>query len=184
MNEKKRYLYGLDISLKNTGISIYDLDAHEFVFVDSFSTDKIYATKKNKGLHLNAVKLKEVVAWIKPIIKKYPPFIVSIERMFSRFPMETQAIAKATGVIQCLLWNVPQYLYPPKSVKLAIIHGTASKELLMEEILKRYPKLVMKNDDESDAVAVALCFLIDKELIKWEKSIVEKKKRKSKKKEK
>lgn len=181
---KPKYLYGLDISLKETGIAIYNLDTQEFVYISSFNTEKIYATKDNKGLHLNALKLKKIADWMKVIIKEYPPYIASIERMFSRFPKETQAIAKATGVIQCLLWNIPQYLYPPKSVKLAIIKGDASKELVREEILKRYPSLIMNNDDESDAVGVALCFLIENELIMWEKPKVEKKKRLSKKKEK
>lgn len=181
---KTKYLYGLDISLKDTGVAIYNLHTKEFVYIGSFNTEKIYATKENKGLHLNALKLKHIVDWMKEIIRKYPPDIVSIERMFSRFPMETQAIAKATGVIQCLLWNKPQHLYPPKSVKLAIIKGDASKELVKTEIQKRYPNLIMQNDDESDAVAVALCFLIEKGLIEWEKPIIEKKKRASRKKKK
>lgn len=164
-----RYLYGLDISLKNTGITIYDLDSKEFVFIDSFSTQKIYATKENKGLHLNAIKLKKISDWIEGIIEEYPPYIVAIERMFSRFQNETQTIAKATGVIQKALWNVPQYLYAPKSVKAAIIHGNASKEMVSIAIKTKYNDITFKNDDESDSFAVALCFLVDKGLIEWEK---------------
>ena len=169
-NNPNRYLYGLDISLKETGIAVYDLIDKKFVLIDSFNTEKIYATKKYKGLHLNALKLRMIAEWMKDIIIKYPPYIVSIERMFSRFPTETQVIAKATGVIQCLLWNKPQELYPPKKVKSIIYHGNASKKDIENEILKRYPDLIMKNDNESDAVAVALCLLIDLELIEWEKS--------------
>lgn len=179
---KKFFLYGLDISLKCTGVSVYDLEEKKFVYIGSFNTEKIKATKEYKGLELNALKLKKLVDWFKEIIKEYPPYIVAIERMFSRFPTETQVIAKATGVIQCLLWNKPQTLYPPKSVKLAIIKGDASKELVKSEILKRYPNLTMNNEDESDAVAVAICHLIALGMIEWEKPPVEEKPKKKRKK--
>lgn len=167
----KRFLYGLDISLKNTGVTIYDFDTKEFVFTSSFSTEKIYATKENKGLHLNAVKLMKIANWMEGIIEEYPPTIVSIERMFSRFPAETQAIAKAIGVIQHLLWDKPQYLYPPKSVKLAMVHGDATKEDVANAIKTKYNYITFDNDDESDSFAVALTFLIDKEFIEWKKPV-------------
>ena len=170
MSESKgRFLYGLDISLKNTGVTIYDFDTKEFVFIGSFSTEKIYATKENKGLHLNAVKLKKISDWMEGIIEKYPPTIVSIERMFSRFPLETQAIAKATGVIQHLLWDKPQYLYPPKTVKLAMVHGSATKEDVANAVKTKYNDITFANEDESDSFAVALTFLIDKEFMEWDK---------------
>lgn len=180
MNSK--YLWGLDISLKNTGVAIYDLVEKKFVYIDSFSTEKIYATKENKGLELNAVKLKKLADWLKPLIIKYPPSLASIERMFSRFKMETQVIAKATGVVQCMLWKVPQTLYAPKAVKLEIIHGSAKKDVVRDEILKRYPDLVMNNEDESDAVAVCLTYLIKHGLVEWIKENVPVKKKTRKKK--
>lgn len=164
-----KYLYGLDISLKNTGITIYDLEKKEFIYIGSFNTEKIYATKEYKGLEVNAVKLKKIVDWLKPIILKYPPNIIAIERMFSRYPTETQVIAKATGVVQCMLWNKPQYFYPPKTVKLAMVHGDATKEDVANCIKAKYNDVSFSNEDESDSFAVALTFLIDTELITWEK---------------
>ncbi len=168
-NKDKKFLFGLDISLKNTGVTIYDLDSKEIVLIDSFNTERIYATKENKGLHLNAVKLKKLTDWMWGIIKEYPPYIVSIERMFSRFPLETQAIAKATGCIQCLIWNKPQYLYPPKEVKAKIVHGSATKEDVANSIKTKYNGITFKNEDESDSFAVMLTFLIDHEILEWEK---------------
>lgn len=173
-----RYLYGLDISLKNTGITIYDLDKEEFVFIDSFSTQKIYATKENKGLHLNAVKLRRIADWMSEIIEKYPPHIVAIERMFSRFPTETQVIAKATGCIQCLLWNVPQFLYAPKEVKASILKGDATKAQLQKAINAKYNDVTFANEDESDSFAVCLTYLIKEGLIEWVKPELPKKRRK------
>ena len=179
---KKKFLWGFDLSLKQTGLAIFDLEKKEFVLVESFNTEKIYATKENKGLYLNGVKLKKITDWIKPLLKEYPPIMVIIERGFSRFNNETQVIFRCHGVINCLLWNVPQEYYPPKSVKAEIWHGDASKDDIEKEILKRYPNLVISNEDESDAVAVALCHLIKVGYIDWEKSELPKKKKKSTKK--
>lgn len=167
--EEKRYLYGLDISMKQTGLAIYDLDKKEFVVIDSFNTEKIYATKKYKGLNLSAIKLKEAKEWFMKYVDEYPPNIASIERMFSRFNNETQTIAKMTGVIQECIWNIPHFLYPPKKVKSYIVHGSATKEDLFNSVLIKYPNIEVKNDDESDAIAVALTFLIDHEILKWKK---------------
>jgi len=164
-----RYLYGLDISLKNTGITVYDLDTKEFVFISSFSTEKIRTNKDNKHLHLNAIKLNRLHQWMEGIIEEYPPSVVSIERMFSRFPTETQVIAKATGVIQSLLWDKPQYLYPPKKVKALVLNGNATKKELSFSINEKYNDITFENEDESDSFAVALSFLIDNGLVEWEK---------------
>ncbi|MFS0905828.1 crossover junction endodeoxyribonuclease RuvC [Priestia aryabhattai] len=165
------YLYGLDISLKCPGVAVYDIKAKEFVYIGSFNTDKIYATKENKGLEIHALKLKKIADWLRPIIKQYPPSLVAIERMFihNKHKNEAPVIAKATGVVQVMFWSVPQFLYPPTTVKKEIIKGNAGKDVIAEEILKRYPDLEFANDDESDAVAVALCHLIQTGFIKWEK---------------
>jgi Holliday junction resolvasome RuvABC endonuclease subunit len=166
----KKYLWGLDISLKQTGIAVYELTEREFVLIDSFNTEKIYATKENKNLLLHGVKLKKIIDWIKGILKDYPPIMVIIERGFVGTGNETPAIFKTHGAINCLLWNIPQVYYPPNTVKSEIWHGHASKQEVEVEILKRFPDLKMANDDESDAVAVALCHLIKVEYIQWEKS--------------
>jgi Holliday junction resolvasome RuvABC endonuclease subunit len=186
----KKYIYGLDISLKQTGVAIYDFDERKFVFIGSFNTEKIYATKNFKDLDIHAIKLKQLTAWFREILKEFPPYIISAEGMIDKQingrrmnPVATWTIAKATGVIQTMVWDKQQYFYKPKAVKAKIWHGDATKEEVASEILKRYPDLVFNNDDESDAVAVVLTFLIDHDLIEWEKSPKpEKKKRTTKKK--
>lgn len=174
MNNGK-YLYGLDISLKQPAVTVYDLENRKFVLVDSFNTMKIYATREYKGLDLNSIKLKKITEWLWEIIREYPPYIIAIERMFSKFKSETQVIAKATGVIQCMLWNKPQHLYAPKEVKAKILHGDATKEEIANAIKAKYNDIKFRNDDESDSFAVVLTFLIDHELIEWEKPETKKK---------
>ncbi len=172
---KGYYLYGLDISLKNTGVAIFDLETKEFVYIGSFSTEKIRNTKEYKGYDLNALKLHKIKEWMEELVEEYPPYFASIEQMIKKERQygvnidEIKAIGKATGVVQSVIWNVPQAFHYPSSVKLAIIKGNASKELVQSEILKRYPNLEFDNFDESDAVAIALTQLIEVGIVEWDR---------------
>lgn len=170
-NNGDRYLYGLDLSLKNTGLAIYNLDKREFVYIGSFSTEKIRATKEYKGYNLHGLKLRKLVEWMLPLMDEYPPSLVVMERGFSRFNNETQTLFRVFGVVQCIFWNKPQTLFPPKEVKACIVHGSATKEDVANAILTstKYNHLTVENEDESDALAVAITYLIETELIEWKK---------------
>ena len=171
----KYFLYGIDASLKNTGVAIFDLETREFVYVGSFSTESIKATKEYKNLEINSLKLHKLSEWFKNLTEQYPPYFVAfeqmvkVERKFGVNINEIKAIAKATGVLQHIVWNVSQEYYYPSTVKAHIISGNATKEMVKSEILKRYPDLVFDNLDESDATAVALTQLIEVGIVEWEK---------------
>lgn len=175
MENKRFYLYGLDISLKNTGVAIFDLESKEFVHIGSFSTESIKNTKEYKGKDLIALKLHKLGEWFDNIVKEYPPYFASIEQMikvereYGVNINEIKGIAKATGVIQERIWDVPQEFHYPSTAKLTIIRGDASKEVIQSEILKRYPDLVFANLDESDACALALTQLIGVGIVEWDK---------------
>lgn len=189
MEKEKRkgyYLYGLDISLKNTGVAIFDLESKEFVYIGSFNTEHIKATYEYKGMDVNAVKIHKLSEWFENLIKEYPPYFVAIEQMVlvqrnlgngkkGYNINEIKGIAKATGVIQSVVWNVPQAFHYPSEVKSAIVKGNASKIAVQNEILRKMPDLEFNNDDESDACAVAITHLIDVGIIEWEKPPVVKK---------
>lgn len=88
------------------------------------------------------------------------------ERAFSKFNVETQTIHKVVGVTEMLLWHISETKfieYTPTSVKKIITGGgRASKEEVaeaMDNYLPDHPKF--KTDDESDACAVALSFLVE-----------------------
>lgn len=180
MSNTARYLWGMDLSLKNTGVTIYNLDTKEFVYIGSFNTEKIYATKENKGRYLNGVKLKKIVDWLKELNHKYPPTHIVIERGFSRFNTETQVIFRVHGVVNCLFWQIPQEYYAVKTVKAAIYKGDATKAQVAKVIQNNFVDIEFANDDESDSFAVALTYLISNGLIEFEKPIVDKPKPKKK----
>lgn len=160
-----RYLWGLDLSLTCTGVTIYDLDDKVFVLVDSFNTEDI---KTQKNRYHNALKLKEKADWLIDLKEKYPPYFIGIERGFSQYNNTTQTIFRVHGVVNYLFHDCPQEYYPPKSVKEALVHGNATKEDVLITINQRYD-FVFKNEDESDSFAVVITAMIKNGIMEWEK---------------
>lgn len=156
------YIYGLDLSMENTGVTIFDFNTYEPVKVTSISTNKKHT--HGKRLYIIAqelVKLKD----------QYPPSIVVIERGFSRFNTATQVIYRVHGLINYLFHDVEQIYYPPKKIKEVIIKGDASKKVVREIIESKYLNIAFENEDESDSFAIGLTYLIEKKFIKWTKKL-------------
>ncbi|OMD76909.1 crossover junction endodeoxyribonuclease RuvC [Paenibacillus odorifer] len=170
-----RYLYGFDLSMECTGVTVFDLDSLLPVFVASVSTSHF----KKSATH--GQKLKYIEDEIIKIGKQYPPKVVSIERGFSRFNVSTQVIYRVHGIINKLFYAHDQIYYPPKTVKEAICRGDATKKYVQSTIHRAYPEVVFKNEDESDSFAVALTYLIKNGLIQWKKTEIKNKKSSSKK---
>lgn len=169
LHESGRYrmiVYGLDLSLANTGVTIYDTEKQEFLYIGSINTEGI---KKKKGLYHNALKLKHIFIEMRKLKVKYPPQVVVIERGFSRFNTATQVIYRVHGIINLLFHDVEQIYYPPKTVKEALVHGSATKEDLQIAINTKYNDILFANEDESDSFAVLLTYLVKEDLIDWEK---------------
>lgn len=167
------YIYGLDLSLAQTGVTIYNLTSKEFVYIGHINTDKI---KKKKDIYHNALKLKHIYEELSKIKEQYPPKAVIIERGFSRFNTATQVIYRVHGVVNFLFHDVNQIYYPPKTVKEAIIKGDATKELVQKVISAKYNGIQFSNEDESDAFALCITYLIKENLIEWVKPTAKKSK--------
>ena len=153
--------------MESTGFCIFD-DNLNPVLIDSIYTNpKLPHGKRLKIISDRMIELK----------KAYPANTIVIERGFSRFNMSTQVIYRVHGVCNLIFNNCEQIYYPPKTVKEAILKGNATKKQVQETIKKKYPNIVFKNEDESDAFAVGLTYFIKKGKIIWEKDIVVKKKK-------
>ncbi|MBD8836291.1 crossover junction endodeoxyribonuclease RuvC [Paenibacillus sp. CFBP 13594] len=165
----KIYLYGFDLSMECTGVTIFDLDSLNPVLVTSISTSHF----KKSATH--GQKLKYIEDEIINILEEYPPYIITIERGFSKFNLSTQVIYRVHGVVNKLFHQVDQIYYPPKTVKEAICRGDATKKYVQDTIHKQYSNIEFKNEDESDSFAVALTYLIKTEKIEWIKPLSKKK---------
>jgi Holliday junction resolvasome RuvABC endonuclease subunit len=162
------YLYGLDLSLSNTGIAIVDLHTYTPILVDSVKT------KKNPKLdehtdHKERIKL--ITDKFEELTNTYPVEIVSIEAPFVQHNKATKAVMKVHGVTQRWFYDYPQHYYAPTTIKAAMVDGKASKELLRKKLEQEYPYITFKNEDESDALAIAITYLIKNKFIKWNKTI-------------
>lgn len=147
--KEKKYIWGLDLSMSNSGVVI--LDKNKPVFIGSVPTDD----KKTHG-----ERLKHIYDYMAELKEKYPPEVVCIERGFNKFNISTAVLYRVHGVINMLFYDIKQIYYPPKKVKEAIVSGTAKKEEIMERILELYPNIKFKTNDESDAFAVALTYIV------------------------
>jgi len=153
--------------MESTGFCIFDENMNS-ILIDSIPT------KKN---HSHGKRLKVIADRMMELRDKYPPKVVVIERGFSRFNMATQVIYRVHGVTNFIFHDAEQIYFPPKTVKEAILGGNATKKQVQEEIKKRYPDLVFKNDDESDSVAVGITYFIKTGKLEWVKDIMVKEKK-------
>lgn len=155
----KNYIFGFDPSISCVGISVFDFDGNP-VLVGSIETKKSDTTGK---------RLRDIADFLLKLREEYTPSAVVIERAFSRFNNSTAAIYRVHGVINLLFWDIVQIYYPPKDIKATILKGTATKKDLQDKIKTIYSNIEFKNEDESDAFAVSLSYLIKNKVIDWKK---------------
>lgn len=161
------YIHAYDLSMDSTGFCIFDENINP-VLIDSIPT-------KPKQSH--GKRLKVIADKMLQLKKEYPTEIIAIERGFCRFNTATQVIYRVHGACNLVFHDCEQIYYPPKTVKEAILKGDATKKQVQETIKNKYPDVIFKNEDESDAFAVGLTYFIKTGKIKWEKTIIVKEKK-------
>jgi Holliday junction resolvasome RuvABC endonuclease subunit len=150
----KQYTYGLDLSLSSTGIAIFSNDA-KLIKVVSVDT-------RSETLH--QTKLKLIANSILELREKYKPERAIIEKGFYRFPASTEAVFKVHGLVSYLFSDIEQIFYAPTTVKKVVGgRGDMDKLELRAIVQKRFPKIEIWDNDQSDAVAIGLCFFIKRE---------------------
>lgn len=91
------------------------------------------------------------------------------EKGFSRFPHETQALFKVVGVADLAAWRTSKTEFveiaPTTVKKLLTGSGKASKEEVAASLRQYVGKQAYAVDDESDAVAVGVVWLIMNKMV-------------------
>ena len=153
----KTFIWAFDLSLSNTGIAIFNLDG---------SIERICSiATKDKDTH--GKRLKTIADFILELKEEYPAEKVVIERAFSRFNTATAVLFRVHGLVNFLFCENEQIYYTPKTIKMEIISGKATKKQVQKCIIDRYPDIKFENEDESDAVSIGIAYFIKNRIINW-----------------
>lgn len=149
MQNEKKYIMALDLSLTNTGIAIFD-NNENIVCIDNAPTNP----KDDYPL-----RLKTIFDKIKLLAEQYLPSVIVIEKGFTRFHASTQALFRVQGIAMLALCDYKQIFYSPSTIKKYVAgKGNASKNTVLKKIIEIYPQIEIKNTDQSDAIAVGVTY--------------------------
>lgn len=143
------YIWALDISMSNTGISIFSNDG----------TCKYVCSIGTKSGDNHQTKLKHIGKELLKLKKKYSPTKLIIEAGFTRFNNSTQALYKCHGLVNYLFAEIDQIYYPPMTIKKVVGgKGNLKKEEMRDIVLTKYPNMKFDNLDQSDSFTIGLCY--------------------------
>lgn len=138
---------GCDIAFNHFGYCIFENG--KYITHDSYKIEK---DEDN-----DVVKYDKFMKFIFKLIKKYKPNVIVSEKPFLGFNARVFGIlSELTGILRCYCFI--------KKIKYDCVHVATyrsklgiqnKKEIAGEYIKKSYPDLIIKNDDESDAIALA-----------------------------
>ncbi|GIU69807.1 MAG: hypothetical protein KatS3mg002_1043 [Candidatus Woesearchaeota archaeon] len=148
-------IIGIDLSLSNTGISYFENKKLCDVF--SIDTKKI---KKDQFCRMFYLTDK-----IKNYIFEKNPDIIVFESGFYRYNTSTEVLYRLQGM---LFYNIKEYnfiFYSPSTIKKIITgKGNSKKEEVYRIIKNKFPEIEINNLDESDAIAIGLTFIKDRDI--------------------
>lgn len=150
-------IIGVDPGSRYTGIGVIDKTGNQLKWVYSHTI----TTVKEKKLE---DKLIIIFNEIQMIIKSYQPDVAAIEKIFhSVNPRSSLILGHARGVAMLALKSLELEIneYAPNEVKSAVVGvGRASKSQVsaMVQILLNMDRRELLKEDESDALAVAICY--------------------------
>lgn len=109
-------------------------------------------------------RLHTLYAETRRLLREYKPEALAIEELFFAQNRTTaMAVAHARGVVLLAAHTITTKSYTPLQIKLRIAgYGRATKpqiQKMMRQLLKL--KEIPKPDDAADALAVALCYLLE-----------------------
>ena len=153
---------GIDPGLVTTGFSIIDSKSRKLNLV-------AYGVIRPKRNENTSKRLNYLFQETNKILDKFSPDIFSIEDMFYSKNVKTAMLlgqARGAMIISAAQADIPIFEYAPRKVKMSVCgNGAASKEQVSYMVmnilkLKEKPKPL----DASDAIAVGLCCLMQRQI--------------------
>lgn len=119
---------------------------------------------KTNAKKSHGYRLKQIQEMLVKLRREYGYNAVIRERGFSRFPSVTQTLFKVVGLSDLVFNSFDIVEIPPTTVKKLVTgNGKADKkdvEQAVRTLLRLGPNVQFATDDESDAAAVCLAYLL------------------------
>ena len=160
MNNKKRLIIGFDPGLINTGWGVLEKNNKSENCIDHGC---ITTSNKDKlGMRLKIIYEESLY-----LLKKYSPNSIAVEKIFAnKNPESTMKLGKARAIIFLVAAkeNVDIFEYSPNTVKKNLVgYGHATKLQIVKMIERIFPNQKIDDENSADALAVAMCHLMQKE---------------------
>ena len=147
-------ILGLDPSLSSTGWGIVEVENNRLRYV----ADGFIKTDPKLPIY---DRLAVIHRALNEVIETYHPQEAAIEQVFlNENPTSTIKLGMARGVVILApaLFGIPVCEYEPTKVKKAVVGvGRAEKSLVETMVKILLPGCKPKNNDSSDALAMAIC---------------------------
>ena len=151
------FLLGLDPGLRHTGWCVINSIQDKNSWVASgniYPKISLTLSERLKGIHQGLVS----------IIKEYQPSVAAIEEVFVNMNGQSSlklGMARGTAITACSINEMPVHEYSPTRVKQSVTgSGRAKKDQVASMVRILLPGCIINSEDESDALAVALCHTV------------------------
>ena len=150
-------LLGLDPGLRHTGWGIINSKDNKISWLASGNISPKISLSLSE-------RLKEIHQGLNSIVKKYNPSVAAIEEVFVNMNGQSTlklGMARGTAITACSINEMPVYEYAPTRVKQSVTgSGRSKKDQVASMVNILLPGCEIKSEDESDALAVAICHTI------------------------
>lgn len=150
-------ILSIDSGVEKTGIAIFE--NKKLIFSSLITTDKKIKIEK---------RLEKLYQNLKKIIEKYSPKIIVLEKLFFFKNQKTIiSVSQAQGIILLLASqnNIKVEFLTPLQIKQILTgFGRADKKSI-QKMLNLEFGINLKQDDEADAVACGLAYILSKKRI-------------------
>ena len=150
-------LLGLDPGLRHTGWGIINSKDNKISWVASGNISPKISLSLSE-------RLKEIHQGLDIIVKKYKPSVAAIEEVFVNMNGQSTlklGMARGAAITACSINEMPIYEYAPTRVKQSVTgSGRSKKDQVASMVNILLPGCEIKSEDESDALAVAICHTI------------------------
>jgi len=116
-------------------------------------------------------KIRVIYECCEDLVQKYSPDEISMESLvYVKNPKSLMKLAQARGAMLAAISKQCAgkiYEYSPNLVKSSVVgHGHATKEAVQKGLELMFGKLSFKSDDESDALAIAVCHAFNRRALR------------------